>query len=64
MMDRIGERFVSTARPNGAAKSSGLGLSIVKQVVELHGGTFAIANANVNALDKVRGAMAKITLPA
>jgi two-component system, OmpR family, sensor histidine kinase CreC len=59
MMDRIGERFVSTARPNGAAKSSGLGLSIVKQVVELHGGVFVIANA----ADAADGAVARITLP-
>jgi two-component system, OmpR family, sensor histidine kinase CreC len=62
MMERIGERFVSTARPNGAAKSSGLGLSIVKQVVELHGGVFVIANAS-NAPEAARGAVARISLP-
>jgi two-component system, OmpR family, sensor histidine kinase CreC len=61
MMDRIGERFVSTARPNGAAKSSGLGLSIVKQVVELHGGTFAITNVG-NTENAVLGAAATVTL--
>ena len=61
MLERIGERFVSTARPNGSAKSSGLGLSIVTQVVQLHGGTFSIANAT-NASGDARGAVAMITL--
>jgi two-component system, OmpR family, sensor histidine kinase CreC len=41
---RIFERFYSLARPDGAGKSSGLGLSFVKEVVELHAGTIELLN--------------------
>ena len=40
--ERIGERFVSTPRPNGGAKGSGLGLAIALQVAELHGGSLQV----------------------
>jgi two-component system, OmpR family, sensor histidine kinase CreC len=56
VLSKIGERFVSTERPNGAPKSSGLGLAIVKQVVELHRGEFSLVNAT-------RGARAILRLP-
>ena len=46
ILSRIGERFVSTPRPNGAPKSSGLGLAIVKQIMDLHHGSFSLANAD------------------
>jgi two-component system, OmpR family, sensor histidine kinase CreC len=49
ILGRIGERFVSTPRPNGAPKSSGLGLAIVKQIMELHHGSFSLANADTGA---------------
>ncbi|MEI8323762.1 MAG: two-component system sensor histidine kinase CreC [Betaproteobacteria bacterium] len=40
--ERIGERFVSTPRPNGGPKGSGLGLAIALQVAELHGGSLRV----------------------
>jgi two-component system, OmpR family, sensor histidine kinase CreC len=46
-IDRIGERFVSSPRPDGSAKSSGLGLAIAKQVAELHRGTLTLVSARV-----------------
>ena len=56
VIGRVGERFVSTARPNGAPKSSGLGLAIVKQIVELHHGSLSLVNTG-------RGARAVIRMP-
>jgi two-component system sensor histidine kinase CreC len=35
---RLGERFFSTARPNGLRSGSGLGLAICRQIMRLHGG--------------------------
>jgi two-component system, OmpR family, sensor histidine kinase CreC len=45
-VDRIGERFVSAHRPDGGAKSSGLGLAIAKQVAELHRGELTLVSAH------------------
>lgn len=56
-IDRIFERFYSLQRPNGASKSSGIGLSFVKQVVKLHHGELSVFNKSS------RGVMAKINLP-
>jgi two-component system, OmpR family, sensor histidine kinase CreC len=56
VLSKVGERFVSTARPSGAPKSSGLGLAIVKQVMELHRGSFVLENAE-------RGAKATLRFP-
>lgn len=44
-MERIFERFYSLARPDTGRKSSGIGLTLVKEVAELHGGSIRIANA-------------------
>ncbi len=41
---RLGERFFTTARPNGERSGSGLGLAIVKQIMALHGGSLRITN--------------------
>lgn len=43
-MPRLGERFFSTARPDGSRSGSGLGLATVRQVMALHGGTLQLAN--------------------
>src|SRR5690606_34105283 len=42
--ERIFQRFYSLPRPQGGRKSTGLGLSFVKEVAELHGGTISIDN--------------------
>jgi two-component system, OmpR family, sensor histidine kinase CreC len=44
--DRIFERFYSLARGEAQEKSSGLGLCLVKEVIELHGGTVQVENAS------------------
>ncbi|MCM3711291.1 ATP-binding protein [Sporosarcina luteola] len=42
-IDRIGERFFRTDKArNRTTGGSGLGLSIVKEIIRLHGGTFSI----------------------
>lgn len=43
-LPRVGERFFSLPRPATGRKSSGLGLSVVQQVAELHGGAFSLDN--------------------
>jgi two-component system sensor histidine kinase CreC len=55
-LERLFERFYSLPRPDGA-RSTGLGLPFVREVVLLHGGTIAIANAPEG------GAIATITVP-
>lgn len=42
--DRLFERFYSLPRPDGGPKSSGLGLSLVREVASLHGGEILIDN--------------------
>ncbi len=46
---RAGERFFSTARPDGGQKGTGLGLAITQQVAQLHGGTLRVRNATAGA---------------
>lgn len=55
-LPRLTERFYSLPRPATGRKSTGLGLSFVQEVAELHGGSFAISNTP----DGVR---AELTLP-
>jgi two-component system, OmpR family, sensor histidine kinase CreC len=43
-LSRIFERFYSLPRPNGGARSSGLGLSFVQEVAQLHGGRIRLEN--------------------
>ena len=56
-LPRVAERFYSLARPGTGRKSTGLGLSFVHEVAQLHGGSFSIANVN-------GGVRAELVLPA
>jgi two-component system, OmpR family, sensor histidine kinase CreC len=42
--DRIFERFYSLPRPNGGRKSTGLGLSFVREIAGLHAGRVEVGN--------------------
>lgn len=57
-LERVFERFYSLPRPGSDARSSGLGLSFVREVADLHGGQARIANREGG------GAIAEVTLPA
>ena len=43
-LERVFERFYSLPRPGTGEKSSGVGLSFVKEIMILHGGTVEIVN--------------------
>jgi two-component system sensor histidine kinase CreC len=43
-LNKVFERFYSLKRPDTGKKSSGLGLSLVNQIMSLHGGSAAIRN--------------------
>jgi two-component system, OmpR family, sensor histidine kinase CreC len=43
--EKVGERFVSSPRPDGSPKKSGLGLAIAKQVAELHSGALTLVSS-------------------
>jgi two-component system sensor histidine kinase CreC len=43
-LDRAFERFYSLPRPGGRQKSTGLGLSLVREIAHLHGGDASLAN--------------------
>jgi two-component system, OmpR family, sensor histidine kinase CreC len=55
-LPRLTERFYSLPRPGSGRKSTGLGLNFVQEVAHLHGGSFAISNAQ-------GGVRATLTLP-
>lgn len=42
--ERIFERFYSLPRPDGGRKSTGLGLSFVREIAALHGGSVEVTN--------------------
>ncbi|WP_341476393.1 two-component system sensor histidine kinase CreC [Leptospira harrisiae] len=50
-LERITEKFYSLPRPTNNRKSSGLGLSIVSQVVDLHGGKLKVKNRNPRGVE-------------
>lgn len=55
--DRLFERFFSLPRPDGTAKSTGLGLPLVHEIAVLHGGEIRLENA------EACGAVALLSLP-
>jgi two-component system sensor histidine kinase CreC len=55
--ERLFERFYSLPRPDGGARSSGLGLSFVREVAGLHGGAVFVRNGDEG------GAVAQLVLP-
>jgi signal transduction histidine kinase len=55
--DRLFEAFARGAAPDGSPPGAGLGLSLVKRFVELHGGTVTMKSA------PKRGATVSFTLP-
>jgi two-component system sensor histidine kinase CreC len=55
--DRVFERFYSLPRPDGGHRSSGLGLNLVAQVADLHGGNATLENRQDG------GARATLRLP-
>ena len=56
--DRVFERFYSLPRPGSDRKSTGLGLSFVREVAALHRGTVTLENVAGS------GAKASLCLPA
>ncbi|MEW6745368.1 MAG: two-component system sensor histidine kinase CreC [Planctomycetota bacterium] len=56
-LSRVFDRFYSLRRPETGRKGSGLGLSIAKEVAELHGGTVTAENSREG------GARVTITFP-
>lgn len=54
---RVFERFYSLERPGTGRKSTGFGLSLVREIAHLHGGEAALANRPEG------GAVATLTLP-
>jgi two-component system sensor histidine kinase CreC len=57
-LEKIFDRFYSLPRPDTGRKSSGLGLSIVREIARLHGGEVTLANRAAG------GARAELVLPA
>jgi two-component system sensor histidine kinase CreC len=56
-LQQVFERFYSLPRPQSGARSSGLGLSFVREVVQLHGGTISLENR------EERGSVARLVIP-
>lgn len=59
---RIFEKFYSLTRPGTQKKSTGLGLSFVKEIVILHHGTITLHNA-INEQKTISGTIAELRLP-
>jgi two-component system sensor histidine kinase CreC len=55
--DRLFERFYSMPRPDSGRKSTGLGLSLVREVAQLHGGDIVVENHSGG------GTLARLILP-
>ena len=62
--DKVFEKFYSLARPHSRKKSTGLGLSFVKEIASLHRGRIALGNRPVSKdAAGSSGAIAKLWLP-
>ena len=55
--ERLFERFFSLPRPDGAPKSTGLGLALVREIATLHGGEIQLENSAEG------GAIASLRIP-
>ena len=55
--EKVFEKFYSLARPHGAKRSTGLGLSFAREIAQLHDGRVTLSNAPDG------GALAVLTLP-
>ena len=55
--DKVFEKFYSLARPHSSKKSTGLGLSFVREIAALHDGRIDLDNAPAG------GAVATLSLP-
>ena len=55
--DKVFDRFFSLPRPGSGRKSTGLGLSFVREIMHLHGGTATLVNRDEG------GARATLRLP-
>jgi two-component system sensor histidine kinase CreC len=53
--DKVFEKFYSLARPHSHKKSTGLGLSFVKEIAELHRGRISLKNAEAGGARAVLG---------
>lgn len=58
-LDKVFDKFYSLQRPDTGKKSSGLGLSMVKEVAELHNGSITLKNSSPPG----NGAVAILKLP-
>ncbi len=58
MLPRLFERFASSAEPTGQRRRYGLGLALVSEIADRHGGTVSAQNAETG------GATLRLTLPA
>lgn len=56
-LERVFDHFYSLQRPGSGKKSSGLGLCLVREIMELHGGSINLAN------DTPAGALATLRFP-
>lgn len=66
-LNQVFETYFSLPRPVSQQRSSGIGLSIVKQVIEQHHGQICIENVQTNHIAQLQshqhGVMVKIQLP-
>jgi len=56
-LEKVFDRFYSLPRPDTGRKSSGLGLSIVREIARLHGGEITLENRSEG------GVLATLVLP-